>query len=97
MSAATGDVRVELRVRGRVQGVWFRAHTREAARALGLVGRVRNVPDGTVEIVAEGPRSACEGLERWCWTGSPLSEVTTVEARWAAATAEFSDFSVELR
>lgn len=56
--------RLELVVRGRVQGVYFRASTRDEARRLGLTGWVRNEPDGSVRVLAEGPRAALEALQR---------------------------------
>ena len=87
-----GPARVDVRVRGRVQGVWFRAHTRDAARRLGLTGWVRNAPDGTVEAVAEGPRGRCEALIAWCHEGSPLSRVDRVDAAWGEPTGEFASF-----
>ena len=57
--------RVELIVVGRVQGVFFRASTLEQAQSLNLVGFVENLPDGSVEVVAEGPKYALEDLEKW--------------------------------
>ena len=85
---AVGAVRVV--VSGRVQGVWFRAHTERKARELGLVGWVRNLPDGTVEIEAEGPEEAVAALVAWAWQGSPHSEVTDVasESRPAVGTRQ---------
>jgi acylphosphatase len=84
--------RVQLRVHGRVQGVWFRAHTRDAARQLRLTGWVRNAPDGTVEAVAEGPRADCEALIAWCHEGSPLSRVERIETHWGTPAGEFTSF-----
>jgi len=86
--------RLELSVRGRVQGVWYREHTRREAERLGLVGTVRNMPDGTVHAVVEGPHSLCAVLESWCWTGSPASSVTAVDSRWGQASGEFTSFRV---
>ena len=61
-----GDVvRLELRIRGRVQGVAFRWYAREQAQQLGVTGTVRNLPDGSVRIVAEGKREALEALLIW--------------------------------
>jgi acylphosphatase len=79
-------------VSGRVQGVWFRAHTERKARALGLVGWVRNAPDGTVHIVAEGPREALDALVEWAWKGSPHSEVAEVVAESQPASGSYSTF-----
>ena len=78
-------------VGGRVQGVFFRAATRERALALGLAGIARNLPDGRVEVVAQGDPAALDALETWLWTGSPASRVESVtrEAADAAAHAGF--------
>ena len=87
-------VRTVLRIRGRVQGVFYRASTAEQARALGLTGWVRNVPDGSVEVVAEGPEEAVGALETWCHRGPPGASVRAVEARREPASGEFDAFSV---
>ena len=62
-------------VRGRVQGVWFRAGTREQAQRLGLRGWVRNRDDGSVEAVAAGPAEALERFEAWLRQGPERAEV----------------------
>lgn len=66
-------------VRGRVQGVFFRAWTRDTATELGLQGIVRNLPDGSVEILAGGPREAMEVFQRRLWQGPPAARVEEVE------------------
>ncbi|RME20621.1 MAG: acylphosphatase [Deltaproteobacteria bacterium] len=86
--------RVHAIVRGRVQGVWYRASTQTRARQLGLVGWVRNLPDGSVELVAEGPRAALDQLIAWCHDGPPDAVVTAVEPQFEAATGEFTSFEV---
>lgn len=86
--------RVHIFVSGRVQGVFFRAHTRDLAYRLGLAGFVRNLPDGRVEVVAEGPEEKLEELIQFCRYGPPLAHVTGVEIRWEEPTGEFSGFSV---
>ncbi len=86
--------RLHLLVGGRVQGVSFRQSTRDQARALGLDGWVRNLPDGRVEALAEGPPDALRALERWCHTGPPGAAVTGVEARWSPAEALPPGFEV---
>lgn len=72
--------RVRLLVRGRVQGVWFRDSCREEAERLGVAGWARNLPDGSVEVVAEGGRDAVDALLAWCRVGPPQARVTDVEA-----------------
>ncbi|BCX87677.1 acylphosphatase [Methylomarinovum tepidoasis] len=82
-------------VSGRVQGVFYRAHTVEAARRLGLTGWVRNLPDGRVEIVAEGEEKALQALLDWCRQGPPLARVTEVVWRdEGPATGESHAFGV---
>lgn len=66
-------------VRGRVQGVWFRAGTREQAERLGLRGWVRNRRDGSVEAAAAGPAEALERFEAWLRQGPERAEVQAVE------------------
>jgi acylphosphatase len=62
--------------------VFFRATTCEVARQRGLAGWVRNLPDGRVEAVFEGPREAVQALVDWCAEGPPRAEVEHVETRW---------------
>jgi acylphosphatase len=66
-------------VRGRVQGVGFRAHTRREAVALGLQGSARNLADGTVEVLAQGDVAAIEALAAWLRQGPPLARVDALE------------------
>jgi acylphosphatase len=89
-----GRARLWLLVAGQVQGVGFRFHARRQARALGLVGWVRNLPDGRVELQAEGPREALESLLAWCQRGPPAAEVGAVEIHWGAETGESAGFEV---
>ncbi len=86
--------RVHVYISGRVQGVWFRAYTKEEAERLGLKGWVRNLPDGRVEAVFEGDEEAVEAMVRWCQVGSPHSKVTGVEVQEEPYTGEFSDFRI---
>jgi acylphosphatase len=65
-------------VTGTVQGVWFRGATRERALELGLGGIAKNLPDGSVEVLAIGPPDAIDALERWLWQGPPHAEVDRV-------------------
>lgn len=86
--------RIELSIRGRVQGVSFRAYAQERALALGLAGLVRNRRDGSVELVAEGPPEALQAILDWSWQGSPLARVDQVESRFSEATGEYRDFDI---
>ncbi|TBR37257.1 MULTISPECIES: acylphosphatase [Dyella] len=65
-------------VSGRVQGVFYRASAREQALALGLIGYAKNLPDGTVEVLASGSESAIDALEQWLRRGPPGARVDRV-------------------
>ena len=80
-------------VGGRVQGVWFRAATRERALALQLRGFARNLADGGVEVVAVGEDAALAALEHWLWQGPPLAKVAKVERQPLETVATFEGFS----
>lgn len=79
-------------VRGRVQGVFYRASTRDHAIALGLVGQARNLEDGSVEVMAVGNGGALNELERWLWQGPPAAQVADVVREDIAAATSFRDF-----
>ena len=83
---------LSIRVEGKVQGVFFRKHTQKNALALGVVGWVRNRPDGSVEILAQGPDTdAVARLVDWCRTkGSPKSRVTNVTTEAVADDPNFT-------
>lgn len=85
--------RVHIVVRGRVHGVFFRAHTAERATALGLTGWVRNVPRG-VEIIAEGGRPKLEKLIAWCKEGPPAAAVESVDVAWQKPGKQFKSFEI---
>ena len=65
-------------VTGKVQGVFFRASTRERALDLGLSGRATNLPDGRVDVIAEGAAAALDALEAWLHQGPPAARVESV-------------------
>jgi acylphosphatase len=89
-----GVERAHLVIRGRVQGVSYRAHASDEAHRLALRGWVRNLRGGEVELIAEGPRQALEALIAWCRKGPPAARVEAVEFEFSAASREFSDFRV---
>jgi acylphosphatase len=87
-----GPVRLIAWVSGRVQGVGFRWWTRSRALELGLVGSARNLPDGRVAVVAEGPRASCARLlEALRGTGTP-GRVDEVAEQWSDPRGGLSDF-----
>ena len=72
-------------VSGKVQGVCFRASTREQALKLGLHGHARNLADGRVEVLAQGDAPALDALHRWLHAGPPMARVDSVERGEAEA------------
>ena len=85
---------IRCHVAGRVQGVFFRASTREKARSLGLTGYARNLPDGRVEVLACGEPQALQSLRDWLAVGPPAAVVSNVQctpAEEAAPVAFFTD------
>jgi acylphosphatase len=94
MDKASRSARAHIKIRGRVQGVYYRASTLYEAQKLGLTGWVRNCPDGSVEAVAEGPREKIEALVAWCKHGPPGARVTDVNVRWEAPENSFPGFSI---
>ncbi|QXT61614.1 acylphosphatase [Tessaracoccus palaemonis] len=78
--------RVEVVVRGRVQGVGYRYSCRNEAQRLGLAGWVRNEPDGTVRAEFEGRAEEVDSMVSWCWEGPDYARVTGVEVREIAPT-----------
>ena len=76
---------VHLIVSGRLQGVWFRAGTREQALELGLCGWAKNCSDGTVEIHAEGDKKTLEQFITWCRKGPPAARVSALEVEWVVS------------
>ncbi len=88
------QTRARLLIHGRVQGVFFRASTREKARELGLKGWVRNLPLMRVEAVLQGPRDKVEQAIEWCHQGPPGALVRRVEVTWDDPDPELADFSI---
>jgi len=85
---------LQLHIRGRVQGVFFRASAQREARRLGLSGWVKNRTDGSVEIVAEGEELSIRELYGWAQKGPTAARVDRVETRWRGYTGEFADFRI---
>jgi acylphosphatase len=87
--------RVHIFVSGVVQGVFFRANTRDKAKSLGIGGWVRNLLDGRVEIVAEAEREQLKELINWCYHGVPYARVDNVEVKWEEYRGEFDTFEIK--
>ena len=89
-------LKAHLFVEGKVQGVFFRQETVKHARAAGVNGWVRNLPDGRVEALFEGDEAAVESLIEWCHTGPPSAVVRRVIiAREEGENSEYSSFSAK--
>lgn len=89
-----GDEGVRFVVHGRVQGVGFRWWTHREAERLGVAGTVRNLADGTVEVLAFGSPDQIERLQRGLWRGPPLSEVERIERRSTAPNPALHEFRI---
>lgn len=89
-----GAGRVKIIVKGIVQGVYFRATTRQQARQLSITGWVKNRWDGSVEILAEGDKEKLDQLIAWCHKGPHGAEVEEVKTEWHPFQNEFLDFSI---
>lgn len=84
-------------ISGRVQGVNFRYYTQKTANELGVTGWVRNNPDGTVEVTAEGPHGKLEELLQFLRQGPPAARVRSVEETWGQSSGRFDDFRITYR
>lgn len=78
----TDRTRAHVFVSGKVQGVFYRANTRDTAESKGIDGWVQNLSDGRVEAVFEGPESTVEEMVEWCHTGSPAADVDGVDVEY---------------
>ena len=87
--------RAHIVINGIVQGVFYRASTQETARRLGLAGWVRNLPDGSVEALFEGPADRVREAVEWCRQGPPGARVTEIDEKWSDNTGEFRNFSIK--
>ncbi|HMQ50466.1 MAG TPA: acylphosphatase [Anaerolineae bacterium] len=87
--------RAHVFISGRVQGVGFRYSTRLKAQALDLTGWVKNLWDGRVEALFEGPEPAVRQAVAWCRHGDPPARVEQIEVTYGPASGEFHDFRVK--
>lgn len=86
--------RIHVFISGRVQGVFFRAYTRETAMTLNLTGWVRNLYDGSVEAVFEGDDTNVQSMLEWCKKGPPHAVVRHVDASEEPYKGDFRDFRI---
>ncbi len=85
---------IHLTITGRVQGVFFRATTKDKADSLGILGWVKNCADGSVEIVAQGEEDALKEFVAWCHEGPGAAEVENVEETACPHEAQVKDFCI---
>ncbi|RLJ10333.1 MAG: acylphosphatase [Candidatus Aenigmatarchaeota archaeon] len=88
------NVRAHVHVSGLVQGVFFRAHTKDLAVKLGVKGWVRNLPDGRVEAIFEGEENAVREMIKFCKQGPPGAKVSDVNIKWEEPKNEFHSFEI---
>ncbi|MDX1707034.1 MAG: acylphosphatase [Desulfobacterales bacterium] len=88
------QVRAHVFISGRVQGVFFRVETQRAAEKFGVLGWVRNRPDGTVEAVFEGKQPDVDAVLQWCHEGPNLAVVENVDLKWQDFTGEYKRFDI---
>ena len=86
--------RAHVYISGEVQGVFFRDSARKKAEQLGLAGWVRNVPDGRVEALFEGPPERVREMIQWCKEGPPPAMVEDVDAEFEAPQEDLEGFEV---
>ena len=87
--------RLECKITGRVQMVMFRDFTERAAKKFDLTGVVKNMPDGSVHVIAEGEEKALRELFEKLQNGPTFARVDTTEDTWLPATGEFKNFSID--
>jgi len=92
---AEGKKTYKVRISGRVQGVGFRYSTRQQAAKHGVVGYVRNMPDGTVEVVCQGEQKKLDRVLTWLRSGPPGAHVTNIETEEVKTKTSFPRFAIE--
>ena len=88
------NIRAEVQVTGRVQGVWFRQSTKNTADEYRVCGWCRNNPDGSVAAVFEGEETAVKTVVDWCKRGPDMAQVDDLQTKMSSPTGEFTDFQI---
>ena len=88
-------VRARLLISGRVQGVFYRASCRREAESLGLTGWVRNLPDGRVEALLQGPKETVEAMVAWCYRGPEDAQVSNIDVAYEDPKDDLSGFRIK--
>lgn len=83
-----------LKISGHVQGVFYRTHAQEEAKKLNLAGYIKNLPDGKVEALLQGPESQINTFIEWAKEGSPGAKVDKVDIKWQNIGKEFPSFQI---
>jgi len=86
--------RAHVIISGRVQGVWYRASTKQKAEELGITGWVKNTDEGNVEALFEGDKAVIDEMIAWCWKGPPLAKVKNVKISPYNIDENYTDFVV---
>lgn len=87
-------LRAHVVIRGYVQGVWFRASTRDEATRIGVSGWVRNLSDGSVDALFEGEKKKVEEIIGWCHRGPSGAQVSRVDISWEPYKGEYQNFNI---
>ncbi|OGD85396.1 acylphosphatase [Candidatus Curtissbacteria bacterium RIFCSPLOWO2_01_FULL_41_18] len=88
------EVRVNIKIFGSVQGVFFRRSAKLEAEKLGIVGWVKNDGNGSVEAMAQGERDKVDEFIKWCKKGPPFAKVEKVEVKWLSESQDFDRFDI---
>ena len=88
--------RVHIIIHGSVQGVFFRANAKKIADSLGLNGYAKNMDDGTMEVVAQGPIEKLKELIEYCKKGPEMSKVSKIDFKFEKAKSGFDGFEVRI-
>ncbi len=87
-------VRARLAISGRVQGVFYRASCQDEAEARGLAGWVRNLPDGSVEALVQGPEDRVRDLIKWCYVGPSHARVAKIDVAYEEVRDDLQGFRI---
>ncbi|HDP69524.1 MAG TPA: acylphosphatase [Actinobacteria bacterium] len=88
-------IRAKVKVEGRVHGVYYRSYTKDIAENVNVTGWVKNLSDGSVEMVLEGDEDDVREVIRWSYQGPPAAKVVNVTVNWENYSGEFEDFKVK--
>ena len=88
--------RIELKIYGKVQMVFYRTSAKEKADELGVTGWVKNEKDGNVRIIAEGTEKNLKEFVKWCYNGPKTALVEKIDIAWKEPTGKFADFKIIL-